>query len=243
MDLCEIEVRDLHVSYGQVRALTGVDLRIGNGRVCGLVGTNGSGKSTLFKAMMGILAPDRGSVRVCGLSTEQARKLGLISYVPQSEDVDTTFPLRVRDVVMMGRYGHMGFLRLSRAADQLAVDEALERADLVGLADRQIGALSGGQRKRAFVARGLAQGARVMFLDEPFSGVDKVSEGTITRLLGELAAAGTTVVVSTHDLAALPRLASEAVLLQRRVIMHADTATVLRPENLLRAFGSSEVVA
>ena len=124
--------------------------------------------------------------------------------MPQSEDVDWQFPLSVRDVVMMGRYGHQGFTRRPSKADRAAVDEALDRVELAEFADRQIGQLSGGQKKRAFVARGIAQGATMMLLDEPFAGVDKRSEATITRLLRELAADGCTILVSTHDLHALP---------------------------------------
>jgi manganese transport system ATP-binding protein len=143
----------------------------------------------------------------------------------------------VRDVVMMGRYGFQGFTRRASRADREAVDRALERVELTDLADRRIGALSGGQRKRAFVARGLAQGARVLLLDEPFAGVDTPSEATITGVLRELADDGATILVSTHDLGALPRLADEAVLLMRRVLLHDSPDVVLRPENLARAFG------
>ncbi|MBV7363877.1 metal ABC transporter ATP-binding protein [Actinomycetaceae bacterium TAE3-ERU4] len=236
-----IDVKNLRVRYGDLVALEDATLHVDGSRVCGLVGTNGSGKSTLFKAMMGILTPDSGEVSIGGLTPQEARNSNLVGYVPQSEEVDWTFPLRVWDVVMMGRYGHMGFFRRIRQEDKKAVEAALERVDLLDLAERQIGELSGGQKKRAFVARGLAQGAKILFLDEPFSGVDKVSEGTITRLLQGLAKDGATVIVSTHDLAALPKLASEAILLQRRVLMHADTATILQPENLAMAFGTSEV--
>src|SRR5690606_2380081 len=138
---------------------------------CALVGMNGSGKSTLFKAIIGLVRPVRGEVLMHGRPPSRARAEGLLGYVPQSEEVDWRFPVSVRDVVMMGRYGRLGMTRRPGAADRAAVEEALERVDLVDLADRQIGRLSGGQRKRAFVARGLAQGARVVLLDEPFAGV------------------------------------------------------------------------
>ncbi len=157
--------------------------------------------------------------------------------MPQSEEVDWAFPVSVRDVVMMGRYGHQGFTRRARPADRAAVAEALERVELTEYADRQIGQLSGGQKKRAFVARGIAQGAEILLLDEPFAGVDKRSEATIVRLLKELAADGRTVLVSTHDLHALPALADEAILLMHRVLLHAGVDEVLRPENLALAFG------
>ncbi len=232
-----IEVRGVTVRYGDVLALDGVDLALDSGRVCGLIGMNGSGKSTLFKAIMGLVQPDRGTVRINGDAPVAARRAGVLGYVPQSEDVDWSFPLSVRDVVMTGRYGHMGFTRRPRKADREAVAHALERVELTDLADRQIGQLSGGQKKRAFVARGLAQGATVLLLDEPFAGVDKRSEATITTLLRELAADGATILVSTHDLNALPGLADEAVLLMRTVLVHGDPGSVLRPQNLARAFG------
>jgi manganese transport system ATP-binding protein len=232
-----IDVQDVTVRYGEVVALDRARLSLHAGRVCGLVGMNGSGKSTLFKAIMGIVRPDSGRVLVDGHSPTRARRRGLIGYVPQSEAVDWTFPLSVRDVVMMGRYGKEGFTRRARREDHGAVDHALARVELSDYADRQIGRLSGGQRKRAFVARGLAQGATILLLDEPFAGVDKRSEAMITDVLRELAAAGCTVFVSTHDLHALPALCDEAVLLMRKVLVHGSPHDVLRPENLALAFG------
>jgi manganese transport system ATP-binding protein len=198
---------------------------------------NGSGKSTLIKTVMGMVRPQAGRVLVNGGSPARARRSGAVGYVPQSEDVDWTFPVSVRDVVMMGRYGRTGLTRRPRAADHDAVDRALDRVELSSLADRQIGRLSGGQRKRAFVARALAQGATVLLLDEPFAGVDKRTEATITRLLRELASDGCTVLVSTHDLHALPALCDEAALLNRKILVHGDPHEVLRPENLALAFG------
>ena len=232
-----IDVDGLTVAYGDVLALDDVSLRVEAGRVCGLIGMNGSGKSTLFRSIMGMVRPDRGRVLIDGDAPTAARKRSLIGYVPQSEDVDWDFPVSVRDVVMMGRYGHQGFARRTRAEDRAAVGEALERVELTEYADRQIGQLSGGQKKRAFVARGIAQGARILLLDEPFAGVDKRSEATIVRLLKELAANGHTVLVSTHDLHALPSLADEAILLMRRVLLHAHVDEVLKPEHLAMAFG------
>lgn len=232
-----IEVHDVSVYYGEVRALDGVSLRVAAGRVTGLVGMNGAGKSTLFKTLTGSIRPPHGTVRIAGHAPADARRRRLIGYIPQSEEVDWAFPVSVRDVVMMGRYGGLGLTRRPRRADHAAVDEALDRVELADLADRQIGRLSGGQRKRAFVARGLAQGADVLLLDEPFAGVDKRSEAMIVRLLREVASAGRTVLVSTHDLHALPALADEAVLLRHRVIFHGDVRTALAPQNLASAFG------
>lgn len=234
-------MRGVTVRYGDVVALDDVSLNVDAGRVTGLIGMNGSGKSTLFKTIISLVRPTSGQVRIAGADPAPARRRGLIGYVPQSEDVDWSFPVSVRDVVMMGRYATQGFMRRARPADRDAVDEALERVELTDLADRQIGQLSGGQRKRAFVARGIAQGvgagAGILLLDEPFAGVDKRSEATIVRLLRELAAAGSTVLVSTHDLHALPSLADEAILLMRRVLFHGPVDRALEPAQLARAFG------
>ncbi len=232
-----LEATGITVHYGDVLALDDVTVQVQAGQVCGLIGMNGSGKSTLFKTLMGLIRPDQGTVQILGASVKTARLKGSLAYVPQSEDVDWAFPISVREVVMMGRYSHQGLTRRPRRADHAAVADALERVELTDYADRQIGQLSGGQKKRAFVARSIAQGAQVLLLDEPFAGVDKRSEATIVALLRELAGNGCTILVSTHDLHALPELASESVLLKQRVLLHASTREVLRPENLARAFG------
>ncbi len=232
-----ISIKDVSVFYGDVHALDSVSIDIGAGRICGLIGMNGSGKSTLFKTIMGLVKPDAGSVSISGGTPAQARSGGLISYVPQSEDVDWTFPISVREVAMTGRYGRQSFVRRPRKADKEAVAHALEQVELTDLADRQIGRLSGGQRKRAFVARGIAQDADVLLLDEPFAGVDKKSEATIIRLLVSLAAHGKKILISTHDLGSLETFCDEAILLMRNVLMHDEPAVVLRPESLALAFG------
>lgn len=232
-----IQVDNVTVHYGEVLALDGASLTLDPARICGLIGMNGSGKSTLFKAIMGMVKPDAGTVLVSGAPPSKARKEGGIGYVPQSEDVDWQFPLSVRDVVMMGRYGRQGWTRRASKTDKAAVDDALERVDLGEYADRQIGQLSGGQKKRAFVARGIAQGATIMLLDEPFAGVDKRSEATMSRLLRELADSGCTILISTHDLHALPQLCDEAVLLNKKVLLHGPPDVVLQPDNLALAFG------
>lgn len=231
-----LDIRDVTVTYGDVHALRGANLTVDAGSVCGLVGMNGSGKSTLFKAVMGV-APASGSVMIDGMTPKAARKAGVVSYVPQREEIDFSFPVSVRDVVAQGRYGRLGLTRRLRAEDRAAVDEALERVELTDLAHRQIGNLSGGQRKRAFVARGLAQGAKLLLLDEPFAGVDKRSETILVTLLRELRDAGAGILISTHDLANLADLADTAVLLRNEVLMVGDPATVLAPDNLVRAFG------
>src|SRR5699024_6253344 len=174
-----------------------VDLSVRAGRVCALIGMNGSGKSTLLNAVMGLVPPTRGTVQLVGTA----------GYVPQQEAVDWSFPVRVSDAVLMGRYGSMGRLRRSGAADRQAVSDALAETGLTSLADRHIGALSGGQRRRVFLARMLAQRADVLLLDEPFVGIDQVSEAVLTQALRARADAGAVVVVATHDLAAIPGFA------------------------------------
>jgi manganese transport system ATP-binding protein len=232
-----IEVSDLTVRYGPVLALDSVTFQVRPGRVCGVIGMNGSGKSTLFKSIMGLVRPEAGHVLVDGRSPTQARRAGMVGYVPQSEDVDWSFPLSVGEVVMMGRYGQLGWTRRPRRADREAVAAALAQVELTELAAGQCSDLPGGQRKRAFVARGIAQGAQVLLLDEPFAGVDKRSELTIVTLIRQLAAEGRTVVTSTHDLRSLPDLCDEAILLQQRLLLQGSPAMMLEPGNLALAFG------
>lgn len=232
-----IRIDALTVRYAEVLALESVDMSLQQGRICGLIGVNGSGKSTLFKAIMGLVAPSSGKVELFGGSPKSSRKNNLLTYVPQSEDVDWTFPVSVYDVVLMGRYGHLGPTRRPRAEDRRAVEYALDLVGLDRLAGRQIGELSGGQRKRAFVARGIAQEARLMLLDEPFAGVDKTSEATMTRLLRQLRGEGRTILISTHDLAGIPAFCDEALLLHQRVLAHGRPEDVLTTDNLARAFG------
>ncbi len=231
-----VAVDNLTVGYNGRPAVVDVSLELRSGTICALVGMNGAGKSTLFKALMGFLKPSGGSIRIGGLSLRQAQRRQLVAYVPQSEQVDWQFPIRVWDVVMMGRYGGMGLLRWPAAADRQQVRRALERVDLWALRDRQIGALSGGQRKRAFLARALAQGARVLLLDEPFSGVDISTERLIIDLLIELRGEGATVLLATHDLESIPSFCDRVVLINRTVLAYGDTSEVFTQANLLRTF-------
>lgn len=231
-----LQMENVSVNYGEVRALTGASLSVSQGEICGLVGMNGSGKSTLFKSIMGVV-PSSGTVLIEGRPPREARRLGVVSYVPQKEEIDFSFPVSVRDVVSQGRYGRLGITRRFRPEDTQAVNHALERVGLLDLAHRQIGQLSGGQRKRAFVARGLAQGARFILLDEPFAGVDKRSETMMIALFKELCTSGASILISTHDLANLADLADSAVLLRNEVLMAGPPGVVLAPENIVRAFG------
>jgi manganese/iron transport system ATP-binding protein len=233
-----ISVRDLTVTYPSgTTALRDASFELGPGTICGLVGVNGSGKSTLFKAIMGFLSPSAGEVRIAGLGAREAQKRNLIAYVPQAEDVDWNFPVLVEDVVMMGRYGRMGFLRIPSALDRRKVDEALERVGMTAYRKRQIGELSGGQKKRVFLARALAQEGLIILLDEPFTGVDVKTEGAIIDLLRELKVQGHLMLVSTHNLGSVPDFCDQVVLVLRTVIAAGPTATTFTQANLEQAFG------
>lgn len=233
-----IEGRDLTVTYpnGNV-ALHDARFRLEGGTICALVGVNGSGKSTLFKAIMGFVEPSKGAVRISDRPVRDAQRRNLVAYVPQAEEVDWSFPVTVWDVVMMGRYGHMNFLRISRAEDREAVEESLSRLGMTDYRNRQIGELSGGQRKRVFLARALAQRARVILLDEPFTGVDVQTEAAIIELLRELRSAGAIVLVSTHNLGSVPEFCDQVALINRTVLACGPIDEVFTEENLARAFG------
>lgn len=234
-----LEIQDVSVAYGGGRlALRHADLVLREGSICGLVGMNGAGKSTLFKTVMGFLPPLTGQVRVYGQSMGRAQRAGWIAYVPQSEDVDWNFPVSVQDVVMMGRQGQMGWLRRPRPRDHELVRAALERVGMSDFAGRQIGELSGGQKKRAFLARALAQEARLLLLDEPFGGVDVGTSEAIISLLRELREAGHSLLVSTHDLGTLESFCDAvAIVADRTVLAYGPTADTFTPDNLARAFG------
>jgi manganese/iron transport system ATP-binding protein len=239
-ELPSISVRDVTVAYpnGHV-ALRDASFRLESGTICALVGVNGSGKSTLFKALMGFVRPVRGSVEIDGRPVREAQKRSLIAYVPQAEEVDWTFPVSVWDVVMMGRYGHMNLLRIPRAEDRRVVEESLARVGMHDFRERQIGELSGGQRKRVFLARALAQRGKIMLLDEPFTGVDVQTEEAIIALLRELRQEGHLMLVSTHNLGAVPEFCDQVVLINRTVLACGPTAEVFTEENLARAFGGT----
>ena len=233
-----LSVEGLTVAYRNGHtALRDASFAIPEGTIAALVGVNGSGKSTMFKSIMGFLKAREGRIRVLGRPVEEALRDNLVAYVPQAEEVDWSFPVLVEDVVMMGRYGHMGFLRRAREADRRAVDRALERVDMAAFRRRQIGELSGGQRKRVFLARALAQDARVILLDEPFTGVDVRTEEAIVALLRAMRDEGRVMLVSTHNLGSVPEFCDRTVLIKGTVLAHGPTEEVFTRENLSRAFG------
>ena len=219
------------------QALSDASFRLGAGTICALVGVNGSGKSTLFKSIMGFVSPTAGHVRINGMPVKESLKKHLVAYVPQSEDVDWQFPVSVWDVVMMGRYGAMNFMRIPRAADKRLVEESLRRVSMWEFRGRQIGELSGGQKKRVFLARALAQEGRVILLDEPFTGVDVKTEEAIIGLLHELRKSGAIIFVSTHNLGSVPEFCDQVVLINRTVLAYGPTAEVFTAQNLAAAFG------
>lgn len=235
-----LAVDDVTVTYRNgVTALRRASFTIPRGTITALVGMNGAGKSTLFKAVMGFVPLASGAIRMLGLDVRSAQRQGLVAYVPQAEEVDWTFPVLVEDVVMMGRFGHMGLLRIPRAADRAAVTAALDRVGMTALRKRQIGELSGGQRKRVFLARALAQGGQVILLDEPFTGVDVQTEAAIIALLRDLRDEGRVMLVSTHNLGSVPEFCDRVVLVKGTVLAHGPTAATFTRDNLERTFGGA----
>lgn len=233
-----LSAKGVTVTYRNgVTALHDASFDLPRGTVAALVGVNGAGKSTLVKVIMGFLPLAHGDIRLLGRPVAQAIRENLVAYVPQAEEVDWSFPVLVEDVVMMGRFGHMGFFRRPRPADHTAVAQALDRVGMTAYRRRQIGELSGGQRKRVFLARALAQEGQVILLDEPFTGVDVETEAQIVTLLRELRDEGRVMLVSTHNLGSVPEFCDHTILVKGTVLAHGLTETVFTPENLERAFG------
>ena len=233
-----LSVCDVTVTYRNGHtALTDASFAIPRGSITALVGVNGSGKSTLFKAIMNFVPLAKGSVSILGLSGRDAQRQNLVAYVPQNEDVDWNFPVLVEDVVMMGRYGHMNWLRIPGRRDHEMVEAALQRVNMADFRKRQIGELSGGQKKRVFLARALAQEGQVILLDEPFTGVDVTTEAQIIALLKELRDEGRVILVSTHNLGSVPEFCDRAVLINRTILTSGPISEVFTRPNLERAFG------
>ncbi|UBF26859.1 metal ABC transporter ATP-binding protein [Kovacikia minuta CCNUW1] len=239
MEGLSIDIENVTVTYHGKLALHSASLQLKAGTICGLVGMNGAGKSTLFKAMMGFVKPVTGRILMNGLPIRRVQKSSLVAYVPQSEEVDWNFPVNVYDVVMMGRYGYMNLLRIPQSSDNQAVRESLERVEMWHMRDRQIGELSGGQKKRTFFARALAQQGTVLLLDEPFAGVDIKTEKMMIDLLMELRQTGHTILISTHDLASITTFCDQVVLINRSILAYGNTSEVFTEENLSRTFGGS----
>ena len=229
---------NLSVTYNNGNtALRNVSFEIPQGTITALVGVNGAGKSTLFKALMGFMPTITGEISILGQSVKSAIKGNSIAYVPQAEEVDWSFPVLVQDVVMMGRYGHMGFFRKPTPNDIFEVDYALNRVGMADFKDQQIGELSGGQRKRVFLARALAQKSQVILLDEPFTGVDVKTETAIIELLGEMRTEGKIMLVSTHNLGSVPEFCDRTILIKETVLAYGKTESTFTRQNLELTFG------
>ncbi len=233
-----IAVNDITVAYrnGTV-PLRHASFTSPPGSITALVGVNGAGKSTIFKAIMGFVPLAAGSISILGKEGKNAQRQNLVAYVPQSEEVDWNFPVLVEDVVMMGRFGQMNMFRIPRAEDRQKVAAALARVNMTEYAKRQIGELSGGQKKRVFLARALAQEGEVILLDEPFTGVDVKTEEAIIDLLRALRDEGKVILVSTHNLGSVPEFCDRTVLLKGTVLAYGPTAEVFTRDKLEEAFG------
>ncbi|MCY3014924.1 MAG: metal ABC transporter ATP-binding protein [Planctomycetota bacterium] len=229
-----LEFHDVTVAYGRRPVLWNVDLTVPGACLFGIIGPNGAGKSTLLKAALGLVPLAGGEVRILGAPLEQVR--ARVGYVPQRESVDWDFPVTVTDVVLMGTYARLGWLRRPGPRERSLAAECLDRVGLADVADRQIGRLSGGQQQRVFLARALAQQADVYFLDEPMAGVDARSQERIFRVLAELRAEGRLVVIVHHDLRSAGDWFDAVALIDMRLVAAGPVAEVLTPENLRRTY-------
>ena len=233
-----IEGRNVTVAYrnGTI-GLSNANFDIPSGSISALVGVNGAGKSTLFKAIMGFVPSTSGRILLFGESVKRSLKRNIVAYVPQAEEIDWSFPVLVKDVVMMGRYATMNWLRIPTATDKKVVWDSLSKVGMSDYRNRQIGELSGGQRKRVFLARALAQNTKVILLDEPFMGVDVGTEESMIALLKEMKKEGRLVLVATHNLGSVPRFCDHTLLVKETVLAYGPTKTTFTPENLEKAFG------
>jgi manganese/zinc/iron transport system ATP- binding protein len=230
-----LEIHDLTVAYQKKPVLWGIDLEIPAGKLIGIVGPNGAGKSTLIKAALGLIPTSSGWVKIFG---RPARKnLRRVGYVPQRESVDWDFPVTVMDVVLMGRYGHLGLLRRPGKRDREIARDCLDKVKMLPFANRQIANLSGGQQQRVFLARALAQESDIYFMDEPFAGVDAATESAIIALLHELKNKGKTLLVVHHDLPTARNYFDMLLLLNMRVVAFGPTEKVFTYELLQQTYG------
>lgn len=230
-----IEIHDLSVAYGQRPVLWDVDASIPSGALCAIVGPNGAGKSTLLKTVLGLIPPTNGAITIFDEQINTARHK--IAYVPQRESVDWDFPVSAIDVVLMGRYGHVGWFRRPRKADKEIAHECLEQVGMSEFAHRQIGQLSGGQQQRLFIARALAQDATLYLMDEPFAGVDTTTEQAIIKIMRKLRSDGKTIVTVHHDLQSVPEYFDWVMMLNFRLIAAGPVSAVFIPENLQKTYG------
>ncbi len=240
MRITPLKIRDLTVAYQKKPVLRNIDFEIPEGKLIGIIGPNGAGKSTLIKAALGLIPIVTGNVEIYGKAyTEQRHMVG---YVPQRESVDWDFPTNALDVVMMGRYGHLGWFRRPGAKERKMAMDCLEKVGMSSFADRQISQLSGGQQQRIFLARALCQDAKLYFMDEPFVGVDAATEKAIITLLNELKGQGKTVLVVHHDLSTVKEYFDWTMLLNVHLMGLGPTEQIFTKENLQKTYGGKLTV-
>lgn len=236
--IASLKAENISVVYANGhRAIENINFSLNKPTICALVGVNGGGKSTLFKSIMGLVTLKTGAIEIAAMPVKQALKQNLVAYVPQNEAIDWDFPILVKEVVMQGRFGHMNWRKKPSLQDKIKVTAALERLDIAHLASRQIGELSGGQKKRVFLARALAQESSLILLDEPFTGVDFNTENKIMQLLGELKEQGKFILVSTHNLGSVPDFCSEVIFINKTIVAAGDITTTFTQANIEKTFG------
>lgn len=235
-DPARLDVDCIRIGYNGTFILEDLSFQVPHGARLAVVGPNGAGKSTLFKALVGLLPIQSGEIYIHGLPLGDHQDC--VAYVPQREEVDWRFPVTVRDVVMMGRYGKQGWLRRPNKNDHQVVSQSMQQMDILSLADQPINQLSGGQQQRVFLARALAQEPHILLMDEPFTGVDVTTQEATLALLDQLRQQQVTVLVSTHDLEMAAQRFDLVLLLNRRMIAFGTPQEVFRPEAIRLAFGS-----
>jgi len=231
-----LDVENISVAYDGEPVLREITFQIPHGARVAVVGPNGAGKSTLFKALVGLLPVRAGKIFIHDLPL--GHHLDCVAYLPQREEVDWHFPVTVRDVVLMGRFGHQKWLQHSGRADREVARKSLQQMDIADMADRSISELSGGQQQRVFLARALAQEPHIFLMDEPFTGVDATTQVATLALLDHLRQQKVTVLISTHDLNLAASRFDAVLLLNHRLIAFGEPKLVFTPENLAQAFGS-----
>ncbi len=230
-----VEVHDLTVSYDKKPVLWGVDLTIPSGVLCGIIGPNGAGKSTLMKSIMNLVDSHSGYIKLFGQPLSAVRKR--VSYVPQRESVDWDFPTSVLDIVLMGRYAHLGLLNRPKKTDKEKALNSLEMVGMTAYKNRQISQLSGGQQQRVFLARALTQNADIYFLDEPFAGVDAATEKALIQILQNIVRQQKTIVVVHHALQSVETYFDWVILLNLRLIASGPTKKVFTQPMLKETYG------
>lgn len=240
MEKSAITVESLSLNYDKTPVLWDISFTVPQGKLVGIFGPNGAGKSSLIKALLGLVKPLTGYVEFLGLPLKKVR--GQLAYVPQRESVDWDFPITVRDLVLMGRYGRLGLFRWPRQADREAAAQYLDKVGMAAYADRQISQLSGGQQQRVFIARALMQEAEIFFLDEPFTGIDMATEKLIMELLRQLKNEGKTIFVVHHDLNTVEQYFDWLLLLNMRLVAAGPTTQVFNPDTFYATFGKSHTL-